>query len=118
MQNQKVKSVSAFGYLAIALVIYSCSPIFSKLASGHPMLSARFVLFYGMSIAVLGAYAVIWQQVLKQFELSVAYAAKPVSTILAMLWGVLLFHEQMTWNMVLGMLVILAGIWIVVTEHG
>ena len=64
------------------------------------------------------SYAVIWQQVLKRFELSVAYAVKPITTLLTMVWGVLLFHETVRWNMILGAAVILLGIRLAVTDHG
>lgn len=63
-------------------------------------------------------YAVLWQKILKRFELSVAYANRPIVTILDMLWGVLVFHEQVTWNMVIGTIIIAFGIWIVVTGEG
>ena len=104
-------------FLYFALIIFSCCGIFNKLAAGYPLLSLRFFLFYGLNIAVLSVYAILWQRVLKRFDLSVAYANRPVVTLLGMLWGVLLFHERLTWNMVLGALIIVVGIWIVVTDH-
>ena len=104
--------------LYFAIAIYSCCSICNKLSSGYPILSFQFIFFYGMSIAILGIYAVLWQIVLKKFDLSVAYANKPLTTLLSMIWGVVLFHEPVSWNMVLGAVVILIGIRVVVSEHG
>lgn len=63
-------------------------------------------------------YAVLWQKILKRFELSVAYANRSVVTIFGMIWGVLLFHEQFTWNMAVGTAIIALGVYIVVTGEG
>ena len=65
---------------------------------------------------MLFVYALLWQKVLKKFELSVAYANRPVVTLFGMLWGVLLFDETLTWNMALGALIIVFGIWMVITS--
>ncbi len=101
-----------------ALILYSCGGILSKLAAGQPVLSIRFILYYLLYLVLLAAYAFIWQKVLARFELSRAYANKPIVTVLSMLWGILFFHEQFKWNMVLGAAIILVGIRIVVTDHG
>ena len=55
------------------MIIYSLANIFAKLASGRQFLSLYFVLFYGLEIVVLGVYAILWQQVIKKIDLSVAY---------------------------------------------
>lgn len=111
-------SIAKYGLLFFSIALYSCTSICSKLASGHSMLSWGFILFYGLSILVLMAYAVLWQQVLKRIELSEAYAFKPLSTIFSFLWAVLIFREQITWNMLVGAGLILTGIWVVNGEHG
>jgi len=103
--------------LYAAIVIFSLSSIMSKLASGYSIMSVPFLFFYGMSIGFLLVYAFIWQKVLKRFELTVAYSNKPIVTLLGMVWGVVLFHEPLTWNMILGAAIILLGIWLVVASH-
>ncbi len=104
-------------FLYISFFIYSCISIFNKIASRYPLLSAKFLLFYALGLGVMVIYAFLWQKVLKRFELSVAYANRPVVTLLGMLWGVLLFHETISWNMVIGALVIVVGIWVVITSN-
>ena len=48
--------------------------------------------------------------------LTVAYANKPVSLIWGMVWGTLIFKEGITWKMILGAVIIFAGICLVVSE--
>lgn len=118
LDEMRKNSFSKYFLLYFAVVIYSCNAICSKVASGYTFLSWNFIFFYGLSIVLLLVYAIIWQQVLKQLELSIAYAAKPVSTILTMAWGIVLFHEKISWNTLLGAVIILIGIRMAVTEHG
>ncbi len=113
----KRRSICRYGLLGLALLIYSMSSLCSKLAAGQPPFSWEFVLFYGLDLLSLMVYALVWQHVLKHFDLSVAYAAKPVTALLSMAWGVLFFGEHISWNMALGAVVIFSGIWIVVTSH-
>lgn len=115
---KKDSYIMKYGLLFFAIGLYSCTSICSKLASGYRFLSWGFVLFYGLEIVVLMLYAVLWQQILKRFELAEAYAFRPIATILSFLWAVLIFDEQVTWNMVVGAAVILTGIWVVNGEHG
>ena len=91
-------------------LIYSINSIIAKLASAQESFSPAFVALYGAEVAVLGVYAVLWQQMIKRFELSVAYANKAVTLIWAMLWGSLLFHEQITVAKVAGILLVITGI--------
>lgn len=90
--------------------IYSINSIIAKLASGQESFSFKFLMLYGLELAVLGIYAVLWQQVIKKFELSVAYANKAVTLIWAMIWGAFLFKEQITLPKVGGILLVIAGI--------
>lgn len=115
MPESKKKS---YALLGIALLLFSFNSACGKAASAYPFLSLKFVGFYGTGILCLGVYAILWQQVLKHMDLSAAYSAKPVALLLSMLWGILLFHEPFKWNMAVGAVVILAGIRIVVTDHG
>lgn len=118
MKKSSKKTIITSNYilLYVAFIIFSCTSFFGKLASQYSFLSIEFIIFYGMELVVLFVYALLWQKVLKRFELSVAYANRPVVTLLGMLWGVLLFNETVTWNMVLGALLIVLGIWMVVTN--
>lgn len=55
-------------------------------------------------------YALLWQQVLKIFPLTTAYANRPMATVFGMFWGVLFFGEELTGKMIVGTIMILVGI--------
>ena len=85
------------------------------MASGTLFLSVRFILFYGAVILLMLIYAILWQQFLKIMPLNTAYANRSVSTVWTMLFGALLFHEKITWTMILGAAIIIVGVYLVVT---
>lgn len=91
-------------------VIYSINSIVAKLASGQERFSFMFFVFYGIELGILGIYAVLWQQAIKKFELSVAYANKAVTLIWALVWGKLIFDERITASKIAGILLVIAGI--------
>ena len=66
---------------------------------------------------ILLLYAVVWQQILKRISLSTAYASRATGVIWGVVWGVIIFNEGITWNMILGTLVILLGLYLVVTSN-
>lgn len=95
--------------LQFVFLIYSMNSIVAKFASAEEF-GLKFILLYGLEVAILGIYAILWQQVIKKFELSVAYANKAVTLIWAMLWGSVLFKEQITVSKVAGILLVIIGI--------
>ncbi len=103
--------------LHIALLIYSAGNIFSKLAAGKVFLSWGFLLYYGGMLLTLVVYAVLWQQILKRFSLTEAFANKAIVIVWGIIWGAMLFQELITWRMILGALVIMSGVLVVVTDH-
>lgn len=98
--------------LQAVFFIYSISSVVSKFASGRELFSIGFLLFYGLDVLVLGVYALLWQQVIKKFELSVAYANKAVTLLWALVWGIFLFHEKFSFFKAAGILMVAAGIFI------
>ena len=104
--------------LQAVFMIYSISSVVSKFASGKEVFSFEFILFYGLDVIVLGIYALLWQQVIKKFELSIAYANKAITLLWALVWGIVIFHEQITAGKVLGILLVMAGIFILNSDSG
>ncbi|MDY4902284.1 MAG: transporter [Treponema sp.] len=96
--------------------IYSGYAILGKLAAKEEFLSLKFVALYGCVFLFLGLYALIWQQVLKHFSLVTAVANKTVTIIWGILFGKLIFNEQIKPNMIAGSVVILLGIALLCTE--
>lgn len=114
MENKKWKD-----YLLLhgALFLYSTGSFYSKTAAGKEFLSPEFCLFYGLMLLNLAVYAVLWQQILKRFPLTVAFANKAVVIVWGILWGALVFHETITWRMIVGAIVIIIGVLVVVTDR-
>ncbi|MCI1665888.1 MAG: transporter [Atopobiaceae bacterium] len=96
--------------LHLLLALYSLSGILSKLASQYSFMSEGFIACYGGMILVLGAYALGWQQVIKRLPLTTAYANRAVTVIWGVIWGVLLFHEDVTAAKVIGAAIVLVGV--------
>lgn len=92
------------------LVLYSLSSVCAKLAAGFDFMSVGFVACYAGMIALLGVYAIGWQQVIKRLPLTFAYANKAVTVIWGIVWGVLLFQERVSPVKLLGAAIVLAGV--------
>lgn len=108
--------IITFAQLHILFMAYSIGGIFSKFAAASETLSLRFCFFYGLVLLDLAVYAVFWQQVIKKMPLVTAYANKAVTVLWGMAWGVLVFGEHISvWNG-LGAVVIMAGIYLVITD--
>lgn len=112
-----MKKFNKYIYLHLLLFFFSFCGVFSKLASGNEFLSFKFCLFYGISIIILGIYAILWQQILKKFTLTTAFFNKAITIIWGMVWGILFFNEVITWNMILGTIVVLVGVGLVVKDY-
>lgn len=91
-------------------MLYACVSIFTKYASQQDFMSWNYMLGLIGAIGVMGLYAVLWQQVLKRVELSLAYMFKGTSLIFVMLLACILFGEQITWNNIVGAIIIIGGI--------
>lgn len=96
--------------LHVLLFVYSFSGILSKKASSEPFLSLAFVLLYGGMLLVLAIYAVAWQQIVKRLPLTVAFANKAITVVWGIMWGALLFKEQVNAGMIVGAILVIAGI--------
>lgn len=113
----KIKKKDIF-LLQMVFLIYSINSIAANFASKEEFFSIRFILLYGLEILILGIYAVLWQQIIKKLELSVAYANKAVTLLWALVWGALLFKEEITLPKVTGIFLVIVGIVILNSGKG
>lgn len=102
--------------LHLLLLFFSFCSVFSKLAAQYEFLSLQFCLFYGISILILGIYAILWQQIIKKMPLVVAFLNKAITIIWGMIWGALIFQEKITINMIIGCVIVIIGVVLVVKE--
>ncbi len=106
-----------YALLHLLILFASFTGICSKMAAKQPFLSGTFIMWYGLMILILGIYAILWQQILKQMSLTVAFANKAISIVWGMVFGAVIFSEKITFNMILGSLIVMAGIVLVVTDE-
>ena len=94
--------------LHLNILLFSLTSVFSKLASVYYNKEGLFLL-----IANCGIYAIAWQQVIKKFSLSTAYANKSVYLLWSQVWAVIIFHENLSLQNIIGILIVLIGVWMV-----
>ena len=65
----------------------------------------------GMSFTIAG---VMWMYILKHYPFSRAYPLSSMAYIMGMIAAMLVFHEQIVWTQWIGILLIMAGCYMVV----
>ncbi len=101
--------------LHILLAVYSLTGVASKFAAGEKFLSKGFILYYGLVLFGLFVYAFAWQQIIKHMPLITAYANKGATVIWGIIWGYLVFSEEITLRKMIGAAIIICGIVFIVT---
>ena len=119
MENKATGGLKPFLLLHGTLLIYAVVSVFAKFAGIHMAESNWWLtlVFLGLEAFTLVVYSVLWQQVLKRMPLNFAYSNKGVCTLWTALFGLLLFGETITWGKALGIVVVLIGVLLVVTDH-
>lgn len=95
--------------LQAVIAIYTLSTVMAKLASGHSALSLNFLFFYGAELVILAIYALLWQQMIKKFELSIAYTNRAMALLWSLIWAAVIFHDKITLKNILGVALVIAG---------
>ena len=101
--------------LHIFLAVYSMTGIASKMAAQNEFLSFGFIFYYGLVLLGLFIYAVAWQQIIKRMPLITAYANRGVTVIWGIIWGYLIFSEEITVRKIIGAAIIISGVVLIVT---
>lgn len=103
--------------LAIILYIFlSLSSVFMKFAALQTSLTKQ-GMFYGFSIITLGIFALLWQKLLKKYNLSKVYVFKATTIIWGMIFGYIFFKEIITWKMILGAFITICGVCVILGER-
>ena len=96
--------------LSLSLVIQSLSSVFIKYAGTYETFSREFIIFSVLAVGCLGVFAIMWQILLEMIPLTTAYLRKGILYILILIWSVILFQEHVTWNNIIGSIIIIVGI--------
>ena len=113
MDEKKKITLPLLLLLQGAVILYTCTDIAAKFASNYEFLSAPFILCYGAEIALLGIYALLWQQIIKRIDISVAYANRASAIFWSTVWAALIFKEHISLQNIAGIALIFLGIWMV-----
>ena len=105
-----VQTRKCFLMLHVFLVLYSIGGVFSKKAASECFFNAEFLIYYSLLLLTLVIYALGWQQIIKVLPLSTAFANKAITVVWGLVWGKLLFNENITVGKLIGIGLIVAGI--------
>lgn len=110
MPSNKLLNIKHITFLIAINMLYACVGICTKMAALQTPASWPYLLWFGGAVAIIGLYAILWQQVLRRIELSTAYMFKGTTLIFTMLIAALLFGEAITIPNIIGSVIIITGI--------
>lgn len=115
--SKRSRCLKDYIYLHLSILLFSFTSVFTKLASTeynkNGIYGWKLYLFLFLMLLNCFVYALIWQKIISHFELSVAYANKSVYLIWTQVWAVLIFHEVLTIQNIIGLMIVLAGVLVV-----
>ncbi len=115
--GEKMKKIGMKQILLLQaiIIIYTASGIMAKFASAGETLE-KMILFFGLDLMFLGIYAIFWQQMIKIFPLSVAYANRAMALLWSAIWAKIIFGEQIGLKQMAGIALVIIGTMVINTE--
>lgn len=95
--------------LQFIILIYTLSTVAAKFAANEEFMSIKFILIYGIELLILGVYAILWQQIIKKFDITVAYANKAIGLLWSIVWSMLFFDEMVSLKNFIGVIIVIIG---------
>jgi drug/metabolite transporter (DMT)-like permease len=106
--------------LQLAVGIYSINTVIGgfvgKSLNENGVMSVKTIGLLFFEVVVLGVYAILWQQLIGKFQLSIAYANKAMTLLWSLMWSIVLFHEDVTVYKIIGVIMVMAGTIILNTD--
>lgn len=103
-----------FLILQALVMLYSVVSVMSKISSGvavdKGLFSLRFFCCIMIMFGILGIYAIFWQMVIKNVDISVAYLNKSTGVFWSLLWSFLIFKENVSIFQIIGLVIIIIGV--------
>jgi len=105
----------AFSFIILSIIFQSAGGIFAKYAAQSLLSGTTFIgiitnSFYIISLGCLILQAIVWQQALRYYPLSVAYPCVSITNFLVLFAAAILFGENITYGNIIGLFLITAGI--------
>ena len=114
---KKVRNnVYTYILLQISFFIYALSSFFSKMATYNNVEIKNVIICYMLSVFCLGINAIIWEQILKKMNLSIAYSNKGVTIIWGLIFGIIFFNEEISFGKITGIFIVILGIFILMRK--
>ena len=114
MSKEKLKDIL---FLQFSVLLYSLTGVFSKMSGNnlreYGLLSWNFIFTIFLLGLGLMIYAIVWQQILKRYDLSVA---KGLNLFWTVLWSFIIFKEGCSPLQIVGICIISFGIYIINKE--
>jgi multidrug transporter EmrE-like cation transporter len=109
-----------FSFIILSIAFQSLSGIFGKYAALSllaPTLTGIFTnIFYLLSLGCLFFQAIVWQQALRHFPLSIAYPCISLTNYVVLFFSAILFQEKIVLPNIFGLAIITIGIIVLFTE--
>ena len=116
-EKSKKMDIKTFLMMQAIVFVYTLTGITEKYASimkgKYGLISIQVVFFLGLTVLLLGIYAIFWQKILKRVDLSIAYANKGFGILWSLVYSVLLFKGVITPANIAGIALICFGVWVV-----
>lgn len=110
-------TVKDYLLLHLSIFIFSFTGVFAKAAANMyndgGFANPRLYLFVILMFTVCAVYAIVWQIVIKNFDLHIGYANRSVYLIWGQLWAVAIYGEQLSIKNVIGLAIVMIGVIIV-----
>lgn len=112
--QQHLSSPISFIWILLSILFATCASLFSKKAAlvgeGEGILASLLTHWYLAALACLVLLACVWIMALRYHPLSFAYPFMSAVRGFVLLGAWLLFHEQIYFHEILGMLILMSGI--------
>lgn len=115
--NVKKDKIKNYIFLHMSILLFSFTSVFTKMASNEfnksGIYGIKLYVFLCLMLLNCLIYAIVWQKVIKRFDLNIAYANKSIYLIWSQIWAVLIFHEALTIRNLIGLVLVFLGVLVV-----
>lgn len=115
-----MKKYLNFIFITFSILFQSLSGILGKYAAisidlNNPLTIISNV-FYLLSLGCLILQALVWQQALKHYDISLAYPFQSLTMFIILIFSYVFFHEEISGFNILGACIIFSGIFLISRE--
>jgi multidrug transporter EmrE-like cation transporter len=111
-----MKNLRYFSFIILAIAFQSLGGIFGKYAAlslpAPSLIGIVTNAFYILSLGCLFFQAIVWQQALRHFPLSVAYPCISITSFVVLFSAAVLFQENITYANMVGLILVTTGIYV------